>query len=132
MVLEPLPRWAKIGSAVVGLVLAVVLVAWLLDSWVGDDPEPADWRIDPTAELGPTTREVPITVNERSCSSGRSAEGRIAVSVDYEGDTVSLDVGVRPFGGDQDCQGNPDTPYVVVLSEPLGGRTIVGEHWPSP
>jgi hypothetical protein len=128
---EPLPRWAKVGSAVVGLVVAVLAVVWWLDNRVGD-PEPAAWRVDPAAELDPSTRRVPIVVHERSCASGRSADGRITVSAEYLTDAVRLDVGVRPLGGGQDCQSNPDTPYVAELSEPLGDRAIIGEDWVTP
>ncbi len=128
---EPLPRWAKVGSAVVGVVMAIAAVVWWLGSRVGDDPEPADWRVDQAAELKASSLTVPIVVNERSCSSGRSAEGRIDVSVVYSADAVRLEVGVRPLGGDLTCPSNPDTPYVVELSEALGDRPVTGEDWPS-
>jgi hypothetical protein len=53
------------------------------------------------------------------------------VDASYSTESVHLDVGVRPRGGDQDCQGNPDTHYDVKLSEPLGRRTVVGQTWPA-
>ena len=48
--------------------------------------------------------------------------------VDYQAKTVRIDVGVRPLGGDRTCPGNPDTPFVVELSEPLGERALVGDE----
>lgn len=74
------------------------------------------------------TSRVPILVNEMECASGRSAEGRIEVAVDYRPDEVEFDVGVRPLGGDQTCPSNPNTPHTVDLNEPLGDRSIVGER----
>jgi hypothetical protein len=128
-VIEPLPRWAKGFVAVVGAGLLAVVVTGFLDDGLGD-PHPAAWHVDPSANLGPTTREVSVIVHELTCSSGRSAEGRIVTEVTHDADTVRIDIGVRPFGGDQNCQSSPDTPFVVELDEPLGSRTIVGERWP--
>lgn len=128
---EPLPRWAKVGTALVGVALATIAIVWWLDSRVGD-PEPAYWRVDPAAELDASSRTVPILVQERSCSSGRSADGRIVVSIDYTAEAVRLEVGVRPLGADQDCQGVPDTPYAVELEDALGDRPVTGEDRPSP
>jgi hypothetical protein len=67
-----------------------------------------------------------VTVLERGCASGRDAEGRSEASVSYERDRVTIDIGVRPYGGGQDCPSHPSTPYVVDLDEPLGNRTIAG------
>jgi hypothetical protein len=108
-------------------VVAITCAALMLLAGCGDDSRTADWWVDPSAELQPATREIPIIVNENACASGRSAEGRIQVDVDYGSDAVHFDVKVRSLGRDQDCPGNPDTPYVVVLDEPLGVRPITGQ-----
>ena len=126
---EPLPRWAIAFMAALAAVLVVWLASRLLD---GGEPKPARWRIDPRAELLPSTDEIPILVNEAACASGRSADGRIDPSVTYGADTIRIDVDVRALGGDQDCPGNPDTPFVVELDEPLGSREITGERWDLP
>jgi hypothetical protein len=100
-----------------------------LDDNVGE-PEPAEWRLaTPTADLDPSTRQLPIVVHELACSSGRTAEGRIVAAVQYTADQVAVEIGVRPRQGDVDCQGNPATPFVVELDEPLGERSIIGEMW---
>jgi hypothetical protein len=129
--IDPLPRWAKGLVAVVGVVIVALVVVRVLDDGFGH-PQPAIWRIAPSAELGPDTLDVPVIVNEVACSSGRSAEGRIAADVTYGDDVVDLDIGVRPLGGNQTCPSNPDTPFVVELDEPLGDRTVSGEHGPTP
>lgn len=97
----------------------------------GTEPEPvtAEWEVAPAADLDPATSSVPILVNETECASGRSAEGRIEVTVEYGHDEVEFDVRVRPrSGADQECPGNPTTPYTVELDEPLGDRSVVGER----
>lgn len=123
---ESRPRWVKwVVAAVVVAVVAVVV----LDPF-GTDPDPvaAEWEVDPDADLRPDAFAVPILVNERECASGRSAERRIVVTVDYRPDEVEFHVGVRPRGGDQECPSNPTTPYIVELDEPLDGRPVVGER----
>ena len=87
----------------------------------------APWNLDRgQAPVGPDTRRLEIGVLERSCASGHSAEGRIAPpTVDYLTDTVVIVIGVVPRPGGQDCQGNPVTPFVVELSEPLGERRLL-------
>jgi hypothetical protein len=123
---EPQPKWVKwlVGLIVVGVVAIVVFEPFASDP----DPVAAEWEVDPEAELDPTTSTVPILVNEVECASGRSAEGRIEVTVDYRADEVEFDVGVRPRGGDQECPSNPTTPYIVELDEALGERAIVGKR----
>lgn len=122
----PQPRglnWV-VAAIVVGVIGIVVFNPF------GSEPDPvaAQWELDADAEVGPESSTVPILVNEVQCASGRSAEGRIEVAVDYRADEVEFDVGVRPRGGDQDCPTNPTTPYTVELDEPLGDRSIVGER----
>ena len=124
---EPLPRWARafvVAVVVAGLAFAVARRG---DDGVGP-AQPAYWHVAPGAVLGPASRHVPVTVLERGCASGRGAQGRIEASVRYERDRVTVDIGVRPYGGGQDCQGHPSTPYVVHLDEPLGHRPVAGER----
>jgi hypothetical protein len=130
MKIDPLPRWAKVFVALAAAaVVAGVLVA-VLDDDLGAG-EPARWWVAPDASLDPSSREVPIVVNEAGCASGRSARGRIVVDLVYGSDAIDIDVGVRALGGDQDCPSNPDTPFTVELTEPLGDRSITGAR-PTP
>lgn len=74
----------------------------------------------------PDATSIDLLVHERACASGVPADGRVEiVAVDETAEQVRLHVGVRQRGGDQDCQGNPPTPFSVELSGPLGDRAIV-------
>jgi hypothetical protein len=127
---EPLPRWMKV--TVGGLILAALSLLIVLVIFDEESPEAANWRVDPSASLGPADRVIPIIVNERHCASGQSADGRIVVGISYTPDEVHLDVEVRPRGGGQDCPGNPDTPHGVQLREALGEREVTGKDRPEP
>ena len=83
----------------------------------------ADWRVV-TPPLDDAV-VVEIMVTEVACASGQPADGRIRVDVSYGADTIGFDVRVIPLEGAQDCPGNPDTPYLVPLDEPVGDRVIV-------
>lgn len=54
--------------------------------------------------------------------------------VEYRPDAIVVSVTVEPLGGDQDCPGNPPTPYVLELTEPLGVRPLLdgGRYPPAP
>lgn len=113
--------------ALVAAAVIAFVVMRVLDDGLGS-PEPAFWQLAPTAELGSDVERIPVVVRARGCSSRRTAEGRIEIDVTYGPDAVGIDVGVRPFGGDQTCPSNPATDYVVELDEPLGDRCIEGER----
>jgi hypothetical protein len=53
-VVEPIPRWGKVFLAVAGAALIAVVVVRVVD---GSSPKarPAEWRIDPAADLAETT-----------------------------------------------------------------------------
>jgi len=128
---ERIPSWAWGVVGVLSLAWIVFGVITLADPFGSDDAEPlpAEWEVRSDAELDARTTTVPILVHENlQCASGRSAEGRIQVTVDYRRDEIEFDVGVRPRGGAQNCPDNPVTPYTVELDEPLGDRSIVGER----
>lgn len=84
------------------------------------DAEPAQWQLDPAAQLVPSSDEIPILVVEIECASGKSSDGRIVVSTEETQDSITIDVRVRRRSGAQDCQGNPVTSYVIELDSPLG------------
>ena len=113
--------------AVVGVVVAVKV----FDDGQGE-PVRAEWRIVPGTVLGSDDTRVPVVVHETACASGRSADGRVVADVAYEATVVLIDIRVHPLGGDQDCQSNPDTSFVVELDEPLDDRAILGERWSAP
>ena len=118
--------------------LAVVVAAAFGLWWTQrpGEPEPAQWQVDPAASLTAASGEVPINVIERECASGRSASGRIVVKVDEDIESITFEVRVKRRPGNQDCQGNPITPYVVELESPLDERVILGatpaDEWSGP
>jgi hypothetical protein len=129
VMVEPSPRWATWLVGVILLAVLAGLVVLVVDPFGGDPaPKPARWQVDPSAALDPSASTIPILVQEIECASGRSAQGRIEVTVSYRADAVELHVGVRPLGGDLTCPGNLTTPYTVELDEPLGDRAVVGER----
>lgn len=85
----------------------------------------ADLRLADTPSAEDT--ELTLLVMEQGCASGRSADGRIDLDeLTLTEDQVRVRISVRPPPGQaQDCQGNPWTPYTIVLGEPLGDRTVV-------
>jgi hypothetical protein len=91
----------------------------------------ARWRVAATADNGTV---LDLLVNEAGCASGRPADGRIQVSVEYRADAVVVTVLVKPLSGGQSCQGNPDTNYTLRLDEPVGGRVLLdgGQSPPAP
>jgi hypothetical protein len=97
------------------------------------DGNPASsWCLDPAADPpGPTDIELRVLVTEVHCASGRDAVGRIErPDVLYSAEEVRIVAYVTPLPGTQKCPGNPPTPAVFVLPEPLGDRRLVdaGEY----
>jgi hypothetical protein len=92
------------------------------------DGNPAsDWRLDPAADPpGPSDTELRVLVTECHCASGRTAEGRIEPpDVYYTADEVRIVAYVTRLRGTQRCPGNPPTPAIFVLPEPIGERRLV-------
>jgi hypothetical protein len=94
---------------------------------VGASGSAATWRLDPAAPAPtPESTEIPILVHERECASGEPATGRIAdPQVRADANRIVVPVFVRPVEGGAECPGNPDTPYVLRLPEPLGDRALL-------
>ncbi|MBB5788707.1 hypothetical protein [Jiangella mangrovi] len=86
---------------------------------------PGTVLLDPAAPPSAADTSLSLLVVEQACASGQAATDRVTVSVDETDDEVRLVVGVRGVEGGADCQGNPPTPVVVELDQPLGERTIV-------
>ena len=120
-------RWLFVGS-----VLAVLAVAF----WFGFGPgksSVAVWEVQ--GAYRPADTELSLLVNENACASGTSAEGRIQKpDVEYRSDSVVVTIRVRQRGSSESCPGNPDTPYVLRLEEPVGNRQLLdgGQSPPGP
>lgn len=90
------------------------------------EPAVAEWEPAPGQELTPDTQEVDIVVHEIECADGDSAAGRIEEpEVEYTPEAVIVTVRVRAKAGDVTCPGNPLTPYVLELEEPIGERDLL-------
>jgi|GEM_PF-1168681 len=93
---------------------------------VGPDLGLASFRVAPNVALTADMTEIEVLVTERACNSGEDAKGRIEEPVVTVGaESVTVVFAVRPRGGAQDCPSNPETPYVMVLDEPLGDRVLL-------
>jgi hypothetical protein len=108
--------------------------SWRVGGWsgcslqadVGPDLGLASFRVAPDVDLTPDMTEIEVLVTERACNSGEDASGRIEEPVATVGaESVTVVFAVRPRGGAQDCPSNPETPYVLVLDEPLGDRVLL-------
>ena len=86
----------------------------------------AKFRVAADQQLTPDTREVEILVTELACSSGQDAQGRIVVDRILPSDTSLIVVmATVPRGGAQECPDNPETSFLLELSEPLGDRLLL-------
>jgi len=87
-----------------------------------------EWRLDPSVPaLGPEDDSVAVILNERECVSGQAIGDRLVGPqiVMTETQVFIAFAAERPPGDAFDCQGNPDTPFVVDLPESLGDRELV-------
>lgn len=93
----------------------------------------SDWRIDTASSPTAASSSFAVEVHEQACASGRTAEGRIADPiVEYAEDAITITIPVRRVEADSvTCQGNPWTPFVIELNEPIGERLLLdGGPWP--
>ncbi|MBA2632099.1 MAG: hypothetical protein H0U86_03690 [Chloroflexi bacterium] len=118
-------RRAAAALAVGVVVLSASACGLVEQLFVG--PNDARWGHAADAEIGPDTIEFVAMVTETVCASGRSSEGRIiGPDIAYTDEAVTITFAVRPLGGGaQDCPGNPSTPVMVRLDEPLGDRALL-------
>lgn len=87
----------------------------------------ATWWVDVTLiPLAPETTEIKGFVMETACASGQSPEGRVNEPViEYGAESVTVTFTITPRPGGQDCQGNPEFPVSVTLTEPLRERELL-------
>lgn len=113
--------WAWSGSSMAGEECP-------LQFTVPEDLNTVQWRLDPEApELTPATTEISVILNERECVGGIEIGDRLVGPqvVLTESQVFLAFAAARPPGDAFTCQGNPDTPYIVELPEPLGDRELV-------
>jgi hypothetical protein len=109
--------------------------AWEVGGWGGCRPHAvlpgrslASWLFDPAAALPDedSTRFAAL-VTELACTGSTEMGARLQPPTIVYGETdVIVIFSALPLGGDaHDCAGNPSTPVVVELSEPLGDRLLL-------
>ena len=107
---------------------------WTIGGWAECALQPevapgvglALFRIAPAQEVTKETTEIDVLVTEMACNSGEDARGRILEPrIILAADMVTVVMTVRPRGGAQNCPSNPETPFLLVLPEPLGDRTLL-------
>jgi hypothetical protein len=92
----------------------------------------ATWTLDPSVPYSAGATEIHVLVEELSCASGQTAKGRIGQNVQDRVDAVVVTLAVRLPSGFQTCQGNPPTPYMVHVDQPVGARNLDdGGRWPA-
>lgn len=111
-------------AALAALAAVATSACSVTDLLPGEAPRQAQWAVDPAFDVTPETTEVPLFVGEVACASGHDAAGRIDVDVEHHDDEIVVTAYVRPRPGVQECQGNPPTPYLLELDEPVGDRTL--------
>jgi hypothetical protein len=107
-------KWAPRGFAIGGRLRAHI--------W--EDLDVAHWWLGRSVER--THSVIQAFVEEGSCSSASYATGRIGSPlVEFTSGTITITFGVRPLRGDQSCMGNPPTPVILDLGEPIGDRVLL-------
>lgn len=85
-----------------------------------------EWRLDPGESPTPDSTSLRLLLQERECVSGQEIGDRlVGPEIVYTEDAVLVSFAAEPPPGDAfNCQGNPETSYVLVLDEPLGEREL--------
>jgi hypothetical protein len=84
------------------------------------------WRVDPEHAIDPSESVLRILVTEQSFAGGQPARGRgLAPEVHLGADELVMRIFVTPRPGFQPGARNPETPVLVALPEPVGGRRLL-------
>jgi hypothetical protein len=124
-------NWSRRRTLIAAAVVVVALLAFWFIASRGSGAEAARWRLAPSFSPAPESTDIPLLVQEAACASGRPATGRIELDVRYSDSAVTIDIRVRPLGGDQSCQAI-ETPLSVQLREPLGQRALIDANARTP
>ena len=89
------------------------------------DTADASWTLAPGQELGPTSKQADVLVARVGCNSGVTGAVK-EPEIEVKSDRVIVTFLVTPGEpGSADCQGNPEVPFLLTLSEPLGNRALI-------
>jgi hypothetical protein len=84
----------------------------------------AEWSLDPSFAYSATSTEIHVQVDEIACFNFYGARGAIAQNVRYRPDGITITLAVQLAKNHGPCPGPNRSPYVVRLSEPVGGRPL--------
>lgn len=98
---------------------------------------PANWLLDPAfAPPSETDSEVHVLVKERECASGQPPVNRLQPpQIEASASEIVVTFFLESMLVTEitvTCPGNPFTPYLLDLGEPLGNRTLRDGGPPSP
>lgn len=107
---------------------------WSTETWGGCVPAlnseraaVGSWDLAQAPDRASTELETLVT--EADCTGSERAGGRVLPpSIEYSESNVVVTFWITPFATSQEavpCIGAPPTPYVVKLTEPLGGRVLL-------
>lgn len=133
------PIGARISRPVRAFVATILLIGALIlgcgpigsatsspdaDPTFDPDAGRADWWVSRAdLPLSPDARVIHGLLEERSCASGMSPDGRIlGPIIEYRPDAIIVTYKVREKGGT--CQGNPHFAITIQLTEALGTRGL--------
>ncbi len=120
---------ARKALVVAALVAALATGCGAVGEAEGESPGPAGdaatWELLEPTGVSPESTNLRLGVTRLGCASGVTGEVLTPV-VSYEQDRVVVVASVAPFtAGAADCQGNDVVPVDLVLTEPVGERTLV-------
>lgn len=86
-----------------------------------------EWRVDPDDSPRPDSVSIRLLLQERECVSGQEiGERLLGPEIVYTDEQILVSFAAEPPPGDAfTCQGNPETPFVLDLDEPLGDRELI-------
>lgn len=86
----------------------------------------ATWRLDPERPAESDGTDLHLLGTEVACANGKPPQAaRILDPIVVPGDqAITIALLVRQVPGGADCQGNPEFPVAISLSEPLGNRAL--------
>ena len=126
--MKPLTRraWYLVPVALVRLRLQPVAAIAHRPVRLPENASRAVWHLDPDQPApGPDATSFTAIVTERACSSARDIRGNLLRPViQYLEPQVTVSLYIEPLPpGEHECPGNPPTPFVIELAEPLGDRS---------
>lgn len=98
---------------------------------IGPGSAAAEWRLDPSVEVDPESRQLRIEIQETACAGGRPPDDRdITVLTSDRAGALVLTVFVAPVEGGARCPGNPWYPITVELDRRVGDQPVIDGRSP--